>query len=51
MAAANDYLLAIERCACGAELTASEEVKQILYTVADSYLLLIAVDKALDGGP
>jgi hypothetical protein len=46
MAAANDYLHAIERCICSAELTPSEEVKQIWLTVVDSYRLLIAADKA-----
>jgi hypothetical protein len=50
MASANDYLHAIERCTCSSELATSEQIKQIWLTVADSYRLLSAADKTLDGG-
>ena len=50
MATADDYLYAIERCRCHAELASSQEAKQMWFDLAESYHLVLMADEVEDCG-
>ena len=47
---ADDYLYAIERCKCHAELIPDMEAKRMWLQLAESYQLLLIADKLKDEG-
>ena len=50
MATADNYLYAIERCMCHAELIADEDVKRMWLELAESYRFLVMADQIQDSG-
>src|SRR5262245_57162094 len=50
MATADDYLNAIARCTCQAELTPNEEAKAMWLALAESYQLLLIAGKIKECG-
>ena len=50
MATTDDYLYAIEVCRCHVESTQDDEVKRMWLLIAESYQLLLIVDKIQAAG-